>query len=271
MALGHLPRLLRPGANLVGTTAEFTVRFPEGSAPPSVGVLHWNGELEDAAFTFEASPQSRVLVERDADGDADSDADGDADDHADGVARDEIVTSCRMEPDTSESPTRLRCGRVTFWIIRRGDEFAVRARDPESPLRLSFDGVDRFAIDPSYRVFASLERYETPRPLLVPNVLGYADTTECYGEVRFELNGQDLRLLPIADSPTDSSLFLIFRDATSERETYGGGRFLSARVRADGLVEVDFNKAYNPPCAFNPFTTCPLPPAGTIFRWPCVR
>lgn len=241
---------LEPGINRIGTTKDCTVRFPGGSAPDFVGSLR----LEEGAggvdqggdggspggvvsLWFEAAPGSQVT------------RDG------------EPIESCALESDAGGAATELQAGRVTFWVIERNGRFAVRARDPESPLRTSFEGVERFGIDPSYRVFGTLHRYEEPRSLLVPNMLGHTDTTACHGELRFRLHETDLRLFPIFETAEDSSLFVVFKDDTTERETYGGGRFLVALVLPDGRVEIDFNKAYNPPCALNPNTTCPLPPA----------
>lgn len=150
-------------------------------------------------------------------------------------------------------------GRVAFWIIPRAGTFAVRIRDPESPLRKSFPGIDTYPIDPAYRVQGRLEA--RPRQVLVPNIMGYEDSLLTPGPVRFTLGGETVELFPVIEDAADTVLFFIFEDATSGIETYGGGRFLYSGLRPDGTAVLDFNKAYNPPCALNPFATCPLPPA----------
>jgi uncharacterized protein (DUF1684 family) len=96
----------------------------------------------------------------------------------------------------------------------------------------------------------------------VPNIMGYTDTSLSPGRVTFTLDGREWALRPLIDAPADSELFFIFADATTGRDTYGGGRFLYSTLEPDGKVVVDFNRAYNPPCALTLYTTCPLPPEG---------
>jgi uncharacterized protein len=99
-----------------------------------------------------------------------------------------------------------------------------------------------------------------PRRIPIHNILGQTEPSECPGYAAFRLNGHELRLYPIMEQPGAKELFYIFRDQTSGKETYGGGRFLYSGLPRDGHVVLDFNKAYNPPCAFTPYATCPLPP-----------
>jgi hypothetical protein len=156
--------------------------------------------------------------------------------------------------------------RVAFWIIPRHDGYAVRLRDPQCPLRTNFPGIETYSIDPAYRVTASLD--PDPHKVLVPNIMGYEDSLLTPGAFRFTLNGEDLALFPVVEDEADTVLFFIFDDATSGIETYGAGRFLYADQKADGTAVLDFNKAYNPPCAFNPYATCPLPPAENTLAVP---
>ncbi len=108
---------------------------------------------------------------------------------------------------------------------------------------------------------ARLEPYDEPRRVAIPTVLGEDTSMLAPGRLRFELHGRELTLEPYRESPDDTSLFLIFRDTTSGDSTYGAGRFLYAEAPGpDGTTTLDFNLAYNPPCAFTPFATCPLPP-----------
>jgi uncharacterized protein (DUF1684 family) len=111
-------------------------------------------------------------------------------------------------------------------------------------------------VSEDYRVTTRLEPDAKKIPIL--NILGQVEDTPSPGYVEFELHGQKLRLTPVEESPNE--LFFIFRDPTAGKETYASGRFLDAELGKDGAVVLDFNKAYNPPCAFTPYATCPLPP-----------
>jgi uncharacterized protein (DUF1684 family) len=133
-------------------------------------------------------------------------------------------------------------------------------RDPNSKLRKEFTGLKWFPVDESYRVSARFESYSEPRKVESLNVFGDVIEFMSPGELVFEINGQEHRLQPT--SMRNDAFHLIIRDKTSGKETYGAARFLSTEPMKNGRVELDFNKAYNPPCAYNPYTTCPLPPKG---------
>jgi uncharacterized protein (DUF1684 family) len=149
---------------------------------------------------------------------------------------------------------------MTLHVIERGGRLAVRVRDTASPARTRFDGIEAYPVDARWRVAARFEPYEPARTVEVPTVLGTAEPMTCPGRLVFELDGRTFTLDAMSEAD-DADLFLIFADATNRDATYGGGRFLyAARPGADGTVVVDFNKAYNPPCAFTPYATCPLPP-----------
>ena len=162
--------------------------------------------------------------------------------------------------DASGAPTMLATGSFTFFVIERRGRFALRVRDSEAQKRREFAGLDYFPADPAYRVEARLEPSPAGTKVPIPNVLGGSDETPSPGKVVFRLGDVEYRLTAIAegDSP---ELFLVFGDQTSGKETYGGGRFVYApKPDAEGRTIVDFNRAYNPPCAFTAFATCPLPP-----------
>lgn len=159
-----------------------------------------------------------------------------------------------LRPDTADAVT---LGSLTLGVIKRGDRYGIRMKDSNSALRRKFRGLRWFAPDPRYRITARF--VAQPRTLLIANVLGQSEERHSPGYVEFSLDGRRLRLHPVADEP-GGRLFFVFRDATSGKETYGGGRFLYAEPPRDGAVLLDFNRAYNPPCAFTPYTTCPLPP-----------
>jgi uncharacterized protein len=131
-------------------------------------------------------------------------------------------------------------------------------KDPGSEYLRNFHGIDNFPANQAYRVTARFTA--GPRKIPILNIIGQTEQNDCPGYVTFQLNGRPLRLYPILDSPDSKSLFFVFRDETSGKETYGGGRFLDTDLPKDGKVVLDFNRAYNPPCSFTPYATCPLPP-----------
>lgn len=176
------------------------------------------------------------------------------------------VDRLELLPDTAGGPTVLALGSLRFWVIERGGRLGVRVSDLESPALEGFPGLDFFPVAPEWRIEARLER----RPgatVAMPNVLGQVQDLRSPGTLVFEapasVGGGELRLVPTQGAPGEP-LFLVFADATNGRTTYGGGRFLYADPPApddpEGRVVLDFNRAYNPPCAFTAFATCPLPP-----------
>lgn len=176
------------------------------------------------------------------------------------ITRDgEPVTKLDLTADTTGQPTVLDMGDLQFFIIERGGRFGLRVRDRNHPARFSFSGIDRFPTDLSWRLTGRLETFDPPRTVKIPNVLGQISQQPSPGSVSFEIDGATYSIDALPGP--DGSLYLIFADQTSGRETYGGGRFLySEPVVEDGSVVLDFNKAYNPPCAFTDYATCPLPP-----------
>jgi len=174
------------------------------------------------------------------------------------------ITETRMIPDTGKPTTVLSMGTFRFFVIERSGRLYIRLKDVESEALAAFEGVDRFPVDESWCIEANFEAYDPPRKISVPNVLGYEFEQTCPGRVVFEVGGVECSLEPTSASAT--SLFFVFGDETSAVETYGGGRFLvTSAPSEDGKVFMDFNKAYNPPCAFTPFATCPLPhPANRL-------
>jgi uncharacterized protein len=169
-------------------------------------------------------------------------------------------TPTPLKADTTGEPTVLHLGSLSFHVIKRGDRMGIRAKDSKSPALAAFHGLDDFSVDPAWRVVARFEPYTPAKKVPIPNVLGMVTDTPSPGAVVFERGGKTYRLDALQDSP-EGGLFLIFADPTNGHETYGAGRFLSTDPPKDGKVVVDFNKAYNPPCAFTSFATCPLPPA----------
>jgi uncharacterized protein len=222
---------LDEGQNRFGTDPANRVVLPAGRGPAVAGTLERHGD----AVTIKAAPGAGVQI--------------------DGAP----VSERTLHFEPKKEPVIVRLGSVSFFLIQRGDKLGVRMRDSQSPALAAFHGVDSFAVDPSWRVVARFEPYATPKQIPITNILGMTANQPSPGAVVFERDGHSYRLDALQAS--DGSLFLLFADRTSGRETYGAGRFLDTDAPRDGKVVIDFNKAYNPPCAFTSFATCPLPPS----------
>jgi hypothetical protein len=223
---------LDEGENRFGSGASNRVIFPEGSAPVLAGTFERHGK----SVRVHAAPGVALTQEG------------------------KPVTDLDLTSGPPDSrPIELALGTLRFFIIQRGDRVGVRVKDLKSPNLASFKDIDTYPAQPAWRVAARFEPYNPPKQVAIPNILGQIEDSPSPGAVVFERNGHTYRLdaLPGGD---DGSLFLIFGDETNHKETYGGGRFLDTGVPKDGKVVVDFNEAYNPPCAFTAFATCPLPP-----------
>ena len=170
------------------------------------------------------------------------------------------VGTIELVSDARESPTVVSSGPLRFFIIERAGKYGVRVRDLASPRRRNFKGLEYFPIATDWVFAAHFEPYEPQRHIKIVNILGLVEDMVSPGAVVFTRKGQEVRLDTVLDGPDATDLFIMFADATSGHATYGAGRFLHAPFATNGRTVVDFNKAYNPPCAFNNFATCPLPP-----------
>lgn len=170
------------------------------------------------------------------------------------------VVDLVLRSDADGLPTVLKLGPITMFIIKRGEKFGLRVKDKHHPARLNFHGLSYFPLDVNWRVAAKLEAYVPPKVIPIVNVLGMVDNMTSPGALVFEMNGKEYRLDPVLEKGS-KQLFVIFADLTSGKQTYGAGRYLYVDPPdPEGKVIIDFNKAYNPPCAFTKFATCPLPP-----------
>jgi hypothetical protein len=165
-----------------------------------------------------------------------------------------------LAPDISGEPTVLQLGTLRMHVIARGDRLGLRVRDHASPALTAFPGMPVYPVDPSWRVIGWLEPAPEGSTLEIVDVTGLVSRDPSPGAFAFERDGVTWRIDALSGGE-DGSLWLVFADATNGAETYGGGRFLyTETVAADGSVVADFNLAYNPPCVFTQFATCPLPP-----------
>ena len=169
------------------------------------------------------------------------------------------VETVELRPDSKTD--RLKIGDLTFFVHENAGRYGIRLKDRNSVLRKKFTGLHWFPVNESYRVMAHFVPYSSPRKTRIEIIDGNQDTTMITGYLEFQLAGKPYRLEAEHDDDTNG-LFIVFRDLTSRKETYPAARFLDADSPKDGAVELDFNKAYNPPCAYNPYATCPLPTPG---------
>jgi uncharacterized protein (DUF1684 family) len=222
---------LEDGDNAVGSAAGARVALP-GRAPASVGVVR----VEGARAVFRPAPGAGVEV--------------------DGKP---AAAETPLRSDADGGPTVVSASGVSFYPISRQGRLAIRVKDPESEARRAFRGLTYFPVDPSWRLEARVEANASPKPVTVPNVLGAETSEPSPGTLVFERGGKTYRLTPVLEEG-ESDWFVIFGDATNGKDTYGAGRFLYVAPAKGGRTVIDFNKAYNPPCVFTDYATCPLPP-----------
>ena len=222
---------LQPGKTAVGTAADNRIQLV-GDAATHVGVFDLEGTQVLLLPPAEGFPSGLTIHGKPA----------------------------QAGPVTEDTP--LKIGTFTLVAIRRGDRFALRIKDSQAPTRLQFHGLNWYAPDEKFRVLAKWIPYTPPHDVKIPTILGTTVEDKVPGAAEFVIDGQTVRLEPIVE---DNNLFFILRDTTSHSTTYGAGRFLYTELPTHGLTEagelwLDFNRLQNPPCAYTPYATCPLPP-----------
>lgn len=230
---------LAPGDNSVGSDPKSAVVLPVGKAPAQLGILHLAEAGKPPTLTFRAAKGAAVTH--------------------DGAPVSTLDLVADADAKADSGPTVLVHGSLSFFAIRRGDRLGVRVKDSEAATLKAFHGLDYFPLEPKWKLVARFEAAAEPKEIPIPNALGFDEPILSPGHVVFTVDGQEHRLLALDDTG-DGRLFLVFGDKTNGRETYGGGRFLYTDPPQGGRVELDFNRAYNPPCVFTPYATCPLPP-----------
>ena len=227
---------LKEGVNSFGTDKSNDIVFPENSSPGNIGKFI----LTDSIVTVEIREGINVLI------------------------KDSLVTSQTLLNDMTGNPTILELNSLSWYVIKRGERYGIRLKDSESRLLKEFEDIELFDIDPEWKVDAEFVKYEKPKKVEVPNIMGTTDTGLAYGKLIFTKDGIKHTLEPLGD---ENNLFLVFADMTNGEETYGAGRFLSLdSPDSTGKVAIDFNRAYNPPCVFTKYATCPLPNKNNILK-----
>ena len=220
---------LKEGENRIGSNPSSTVSIEGG--PDNWGTLYVEGD----ELRFEPSPGEGITV------------DG------------KEVSGVQLVADTQGEPTVVRSGNLSFYVIYR-ESYALRIKNSQAPALKHFVGVPNYVFQEDWKVEARFILSPEGETIEIGNVLGQLSPSPVHGYAEFERDGKSYRLLGLGDENSESVWFL-FADRTSGRETYGAGRFLySDGMPENGKLVMDFNKAYNPPCAFSDYATCPLPP-----------
>jgi uncharacterized protein (DUF1684 family) len=170
------------------------------------------------------------------------------------------VTNADLKSDGVGSPDRIGLQDLTLWVHQSGDRLAIRLRDKNNHLRKEFAGLSWYPVSEAYRVDGQFVPYDTPKTMQIPNILGDVDSMVSPGTAAFSIGGQRMQMLAISDPDHPKELWFIFRDLTTGKETDPAARFLYTPMPVNGKLTLDFNRAQNPPCAYNAFATCPLPP-----------
>ncbi len=230
---------LHEGANRVGSAADNDIVLKAGPAHLGTVTLAADGAVrialaKDSGATIDGKPVAEAALVDD------------------------------MHVAAGAAPTTVRFGHANFHVIERDGRKALRVKDSDAEARRDFSGIDYFPIDPSWRIEADWVPFVPAQDLQMGSVIGTIDTVKVPGKAVFRRDGHTFELLPYQEEP-GGELFFVLADRTSGKETYGAARFLYAALPAGGLAKpgklvLDFNQAYNPPCAFTPFATCPLAP-----------
>lgn len=221
---------LNEGSNPFGAAPESDIALPPNSIPAHVGSF----EFHDGNTTLRVGDGQIVTVNG------------------------ERAFTMPLRSDAEGSPSVVTVNDVSMIVIKRGDRYGIRVRDKNNPARKAFTGRTWYPIDETYRIEARFIPFEPARMMMNTNILGFEEQQVSPGYVEFTLGDRSGQLQAFGTS--SGRLWFVFRDATSGDTTYGAARFLYADAPQDGAVVLDFNQAYNPPCAFTTYATCPLPP-----------
>jgi uncharacterized protein (DUF1684 family) len=235
---------LKPGDNSIGTAPDNTIRL-RGSGSAHIGIIH----VGQSGLELKAPPEGFP-----------------AELHVNGrPAREQSIIV------DNRTPTKLTAGTLTLFVIRRGDGNALRIKDSLAPARLSFKGIQWYPPDQSYRIEAEWVPFSEPKPAHLETVIGTTENGFVTGVAKFTLGGQQVEIQSVVQSLDAKNLLFVIRDATSGKTTYAASRFLHTGLPDHGLLKpgkilLDFNRLENPPCAFTPYATCPLPPESNRLK-----
>ncbi|MGA3045931.1 MAG: DUF1684 domain-containing protein [Terracidiphilus sp.] len=230
---------LKPGANSVGSASDNQIRV-RSQAPPHIGLLTVSGKALQLLSPTGGFPPDLMI-------------DGNP-------AREGPLVADDTRPST------ISWHSLTMVVLHRGDRYALRIKDADSPTRTGFHGLNWYVPDSHYRIVARWIPFTPARVEKIPTVIGTTLNMPAPGVAEFTLDGKTvLRLEPVTEPGEEGTLFFILRDKTSRTTTYEAARFLHTGLPDHGLdkpgsLTLDFNRLENPPCAYTPYATCPLPP-----------
>ncbi len=221
---------LKPGVNTFGSGADNAVVFPKGETHAGEFDLDASGQV-----TLKLLPEAHAMIAG------------------------KPVNTTKLDPDTAEHFTEVEMQELRFHVIVRGKRVGIRLKDTDSAVARNFHDLNFFPLDMNYRVTARWVPGDGKRTVDVPDVLGDVTHQKVTGTLVFQINGEELHLTDLGDDPS-KGLFIVFNDPTLKTDTYPGGRMLDLDPPVNGEVVLDFNRAYNPPCVFTPYATCPMAP-----------
>lgn len=228
---------LKEGDNRAGAAETLEIVLPKGSAPPRIGVFTLHG----SHIEFHSAPNSGALVNG------------------------KPVSVAELHEDTGGNPDIVTVRDLSLFIIKREGKFAVRLKDKNSSMRRAFTGLQWYPVKENWRITARWVPYNPPKKLVFDTVAGVKEEDNSPGYAQFTIGGKQQKLEATEE---EGMLFFVIRDRTSGKTTYAASRFLHADPPKNGKVILDFNKAYNPPCVFTPYATCPLPPPQNRLSFP---
>jgi uncharacterized protein (DUF1684 family) len=223
---------LKEGENSFGASETNDIVFPDRNVPDHMGSFFMNNGMV------------RIKINSDVEV----------------LHNNESVREMEMQHDQSGNPTVLNYGTFSWHIIKRVNKMYVRLRDSKNPQIYAFKGITSYPLDTNWRFHCEFEPHMTTKIIETTTTSGDPSRISSSGAVGFRINGQYFRL-DVWSIGNSGRFQTIFADETSGIDTYGAGRFIIVeKSNKSGNYMIDFNKSYNPPCAFTEFTTCPLPP-----------
>ncbi|MFQ5721247.1 MAG: DUF1684 domain-containing protein [Candidatus Aminicenantales bacterium] len=223
---------LEEGENSFGTSPENRIKLPPGSAPAQAGKFMVN----NSKVTVIAAPGIDLKING------------------------QKIKKADLQADDSGKPDIIELNDLRLWVIKRGQRLAIRLRDFNNPAYKEYTGLDFFPPSLKFKLEGNFVAYKVPKKIKVPTMVATEAEMISPGYVTFQLNGHKYRLQAFQANPANTKLFFIFKDQTNGRETYEASRFMVSDLSPEGKVDLNFNRAYNPPCAYTPYATCPLPP-----------
>jgi uncharacterized protein len=219
---------LEEGENTIGSSDKNKIVFPK-NAPAEIGKVI----KKDSSLIFESYNNVNVF------------------------SNGNRVNKIEVKNDMSGNPTIFELDSFRWFVIKREEKFGIRLRDLNADLLKNFEGIERFPIDGDWKIKAEFIPYDVPKEVEIPTIIGTIEKDFSPGKVKFLIDKKEFTLEPTS---AGDKMFLVFADLTSGDETYGAGRFLVIdKPDSNNNVIIDFNKSYNPPCAFTKYATCPLP------------